>query len=119
MHNNSRPTNISWNSLVKRSPIVLDIVHCTCTCTSSDVQYQIVVKERCSRSKITTLEVAFSDTIDAVKAKIQEKERIPCECQELSSAYRELEDGHTLRDYNIVEGTALYLSIMIWNSKYM
>ena len=64
-----------------------------------------------------TLEVAFSDTIDAVKVKIQGKRRIPRECQQLDFAEKELEGGHTLRDYNILEGTQLSLRTTKWEGK--
>ena len=69
--------------------------------------------------KTFTLEVAFSDTIEAVKAKIQEKERIPRECQKLNFAQKKLEDGHTLHDYNIrTEGASLSLNIMTWEGNH-
>ena len=87
-----------------------------CTCISSDVQYQIVVKQRYEENAVT-LEVAFSDTIDAVKVKIQEKGRIPRECQQLNFAQKELEGGHTLRDYNILEGTQISLRTTEWEGK--
>ena len=64
-----------------------------------------------------TLEVAFSDTIEAIKVKIQEKGRIPRECQQLNFAQKELKDGHILRDYNILEGTQLSLRTTEWEGK--
>jgi hypothetical protein len=68
--------------------------------------------------KTITLEVAFSDTINAVKAKIQEKERIPQEYQQLNIAQKRLEGGRTLRDYNMLEGTLLYLRITTWEGNH-
>ncbi|MCL2034934.1 MAG: hypothetical protein FWG94_09415 [Oscillospiraceae bacterium] len=71
---------------------------------------QIFVKLPTGR--ILTLEVEPTDTIDSIKAKIQEKEGIPPERQRLFFEDIELKGDKTLSDYCINKESTLVLVVV-------
>ena len=63
--------------------------------------------------KTVVLSVALTDTVEAVKAKFQDKEGIPPDQQRLIFRGKEMEDGRTLSDYDVRHASTVHVCLRL------
>ncbi|KAF9615616.1 hypothetical protein IFM89_024712 [Coptis chinensis] len=63
--------------------------------------------------KQITFQVQSSNTIEILKTKVRDKEGIPPHLQKLFFSGKLLEDGRTLSDYNIQNGSVVFLVLRL------
>jgi ubiquitin C len=79
--------------------------------TSGGGSKQIFIKTL--SGKTITMDVCDSDTIESIKQKISEKEGIPVDQQRLVFSGKQLEDTHTISDYNIQADQSIHLVLRL------
>jgi ubiquitin len=102
------------DALVFVAPLVSSSAEALGACSQSTVQFSnLHVFVKTPTGATITLQVKSCDTIEDLKAKLQDNEGISPDQQSLIFAGKELVNRFTLGNYNIVNGITLHLSVRL------
>lgn len=89
---------------------------CLCGLLAADA-FAMQIFVRMPNGKNIALEVEANDTIESLKTKIQDKEGLAPDRQELVFAGRVLQDGRTLADYSVQKESTVHLMLLLGASE--
>ncbi|XP_060763893.1 uncharacterized protein LOC132872819 [Neoarius graeffei] len=75
------------------------------------VPFQVFVKNEKGQTK--TYDITDDETVDQLMAKIHRKEGVPEDQQRLIYSDQQLERGMKLKDYNIVSGSTIHMTLRL------
>ena len=73
--------------------------------------FQVFVKNE--KNQTTTYDVTEEETVDELQRKVYNKEKIPADQQRLVFNGKQLEAGRKLKEYDIVNGSTIYLLLRL------